>query len=183
MTSGIHYPQFTKDSAIKLANISYTRANDPSVYSSVDNSLTELVASSHGFLPEGRKKHPIAKYSIKWELAALRRSGKSNSEQPRGHQADTLVPHAFLRGLVQDGPDAIEPIEVLGLHEHGPQASQTESVLLCAFPLPAEKGNRNLRDRQMQVPSGSRLKDFSCEDRGFFHVCRARGKNDDIEFR
>lgn len=90
---------------------------------SLEYSLPELVASLHGFLRMARILHRMAKYCIKWEFRATQRPPAVTSPVLDFSQILFAInlsqaqPGSATRGQLDNFPDAIDPVQVIGFHE------------------------------------------------------------------
>src|SRR6202171_3788652 len=58
-------------------------------------------------------------------------------------------------------PNAFYPVEMLGLHEHGAQASEGSAIRLHRSQMLLPKTNRQFRYRQMQIALRRRFEDLA----------------------
>jgi len=113
-------------------------------------------------------------------LEVLREVGRRHRDSRCGAEACALAPHALCVAWSKIAQMRSSQSRCSGFMSTVSDKPDRNG-LACRAPSATKKGDRNLRDREMQISSGSRLEDLSREDGGFLHVCRARGKNDDVQ--
>src|ERR1700674_5756533 len=68
---------------------------------------------------------------------------------------------AFVRRRGEQLPNALYPVEMLGLHEHGAQASEGSAIMLHRSQMLLPKTHRQFRYRQMQIALRRRFEDLA----------------------
>src|SRR6266542_1366509 len=66
-------------------------------------------------------------------------------------------------GLVEDLPEAADPLAVVRFHQHGAQARDTAAILRHPGPREIEELDRQLRERQVEIPAGRLLENAARE--------------------
>src|SRR5882762_10925726 len=90
---------------------------------------------------------------------------------------------AFVGRRREQLPNAFYPVEMLGLHEHGAQASECFAIALHRSRMLLPKTNRQFRYRQMQIALRRRFKYLAAQNRRLAGTRGFRRKYDNVEFR
>ncbi len=90
--------------------------------------------------------------------------------------------HYFVCSRREQIPDAVQPIEVFGLHQDRAQARHRFAIALHRSQIRLPKTHRQLRYRQMQIVLGCRLEYLAAQDRSLAHAPRFWRKYDDVQF-
>lgn len=82
----------------------------------------------------------------------------------------------------EDFPDAVDPVKVLGFHQHGAETGYSFAVALHAGGEAWEKTHRQIRDREVQAALGGGSEDGPGFCGHFADAGGARSKDYDVEF-
>jgi len=85
-------------------------------------------------------------------------------------------------GASEDLPDAVNPVQMLGLHQGAAQASQSFAVAANIVLQRDEEANGQFGDCQVQAALGSSREDCSRLRRHFAHTVGARREDHDVQF-
>src|SRR6266508_5685968 len=85
-------------------------------------------------------------------------------------------------GLIEDLPEAADPLAVVRFHQHGAEARDTATILRHPGPREIEELDRQLRESQVEIPVSRLLEDAPREVGGRTRAGGPRRPDEDVQF-